>query len=68
MSEFDEVAACWTAVVLTPVGSVQSSQFGEVTIGENGGGVGPVTKRLFDGIRAIQQGEAEDAFGWTVQV
>lgn len=68
VSEFDEVAACGTAVVLTPVGSVQSSQFGEVTIGEKGGGVGPVTKRLFDGIRAIQQGEAEDAFGWTVQV
>ena len=74
MEGFDEVLAVGTAVVVTPVGSV--TMLGEE---EDGSGdkkyefgsseeVGPMTRKLYDRVRAIQFGEEEDKYGWNYKI
>jgi branched-chain amino acid aminotransferase len=72
METFDEVLACGTAVVVTPVGSV--TMFGEdesnpkkYTFGDSND-VGATTKRLYDRVRAIQFGQEEDKHGWNFKI
>lgn len=67
LESFAETAACGTAVVITPVGSVT---YQDKVLQTNSGhtGVGPVLRQLYDRVRAIQTGEAEDPFGWMVEV
>lgn len=72
LETFDEVIACGTAVVVTPVGSLtRFDENGNVmkkyTFGEPGE-VGKMTKILFDRVRAIQYGQEEDKFGWNIKV
>ncbi len=50
-----------TAAVVTPVGELCYGGHNYVI---NNGEVGPVTKRLFDELTAIQYGEKNDDFGW----
>jgi branched-chain amino acid aminotransferase len=59
--EITEVFACGTAAVITPVGSVQSTDHSWV-VGD--GEPGPVTMRLRQALLDIQTGRAEDAHGW----
>jgi len=64
---FAEVAACGTAVVLTPINKVV---YQDKVMEINGASkdIGPVTQKLYNRMRAIQYGEEEDKFGWTFQV
>jgi len=74
MESFDEVLAVGTAVVVTPVGSVtmlggeedgtadKKYEFGSSEE------VGPVTRKLYDRVRAIQFGEEEDTYGWNFKI
>eukprot|EP00545_Synedropsis_sp_CCMP1620_P009317 CAMPEP_0119016638 /NCGR_PEP_ID=MMETSP1176-20130426/13921_1 /TAXON_ID=265551 /ORGANISM="Synedropsis recta cf, Strain CCMP1620" /LENGTH=393 /DNA_ID=CAMNT_0006970133 /DNA_START=22 /DNA_END=1203 /DNA_ORIENTATION=- len=71
LQSFDEVLAVGTAVVVTPVGSItrfdaegneKKYEFGE------SGEIGPTTRRLYDKVRAIQNGEEEDKYGWNFKV
>jgi branched-chain amino acid aminotransferase len=59
--ELTEVFACGTAAVITPVGTVKSTE-GEFTIA--GGAPGEVTMRLRQALTAIQHGTAADPRGW----
>jgi branched-chain amino acid aminotransferase len=56
-----EVAACGTAVVVTPVNKVTYRD--KVTI-IGSGDIGPIIKSLYTHVRATQNGEVEDKFGW----
>jgi len=72
METFDEVMACGTAVVVTPVGSITMCGDSEedskkYTFGSSEE-VGPITKRLYDRVRAIQFGEEEDKHGWNFKI
>jgi branched-chain amino acid aminotransferase len=60
-----EVFACGTAAVVTPVGSVHSSQ-GSFTIGA--GGPGQMTQKLRAQLVAIQRGSAPDPYGWVQRI
>lgn len=64
LSEFDECIACGTAVVVTPVGKVVKGKdvydFGDET--------GATTMKLYNRVRDIQNGVAEDTLGWMEQV
>ena len=54
-----------TAAVVSPVGSL--CWRGEVAaIGD--GGIGPVTRRLYDTLTGIQRGTIEDPYGWTMEL
>lgn len=60
LDSFDEILAVGTAVVVTPVGSISLK---DQTF-EYGSKIGATTQKLYDKIRAIQNGEIEDEFGW----
>jgi len=79
LESFDEVAACGTAVVVTPVGSI--TMFGSVEDSDDADSedvkkfvfgdsseVGPITRKLYDRVRAIQYGEEEDKYGWNFKI
>jgi len=59
--EITEVFACGTAAVVTPVGSVKSSD-ASWTVGD--GEPGPITMALRDALLDIQTGRAPDTHGW----
>lgn len=67
METFDEVLAVGTAVVITPVGSITRGDNQRYQFGESGA-IGPTTRRLYDTVRAIQNGEVEDKYGWNHKV
>ncbi len=60
-----EVFGCGTAAVVSPVGRMAMHDR-EFSI--NGGETGPVARRLFHELMALQYGEREDPFGWIVPV
>ena len=64
LADFAEVAACGTAVVVTPVHRIF---YGDrtFTFGEE---IGPVLKKLYDEMTGIQYGERPDKHHWMVEV
>jgi branched-chain amino acid aminotransferase len=60
-----EVFGTGTAAVISPVGELFHK--GE-TVFINDNKIGPVARKLFDAITAIQYGEAPDTFGWVHHV
>ena len=68
LKEFDEVIACGTAVVVTPIGSLTrlgSDEDEKYTFTKD---VGVTTRSLYDQVRNIQNGEVEDKHGWNFKV
>jgi branched-chain amino acid aminotransferase len=82
LETFDEVLGVGTAVVVTPVGSV--SRLSTMKNDSNGddaittiekvyefgvpGEIGTITRRLYDRLRAIQNGEVEDLYNWNYKI
>ncbi len=69
--EFEEMGACGTAAVLSPVGRVWFDDEWHVVNGARGGDgktVGPVMQQLYDTLVGIQIGELDDNFGWLHEV
>lgn len=64
---FEEVAACGTAAVLSPVGKIWVDGQWRRFYGD-GESVGPVMQQLYDLLCQLQRGEREDVFGWTREV
>ena len=59
---------CWgsgTAAVISPVGALR---YEDTVMEISGGGIGPVSQKLYDTVTGIQTGKVEDTFGWTVEV
>ncbi len=61
-----EAIACGTAATVIGINEFVFGDGRAIKVG--GGALGPVTKRLFDEIQAIQFGTAPDRFGWTSPV
>lgn len=64
LSEFAEVDACGTAVVITPISEIH---YGD-KVYQYGQECGPISKQLYDRIRAIQDGEYPDTHHWLFEV
>ncbi|MCQ2351858.1 MAG: branched-chain amino acid aminotransferase [Victivallaceae bacterium] len=64
LPDFAEIAACGTAVVLTPVGRIF---FGDEVYDYHLTEIGPQLKKLYDRMMAIQHGEIEDTHNWMVE-
>lgn len=59
---------CWgsgTAAVISPVGTLR---YEDTVMEISGGGIGPVSQKLYDTVTGIQTGRLKDEFGWTVNV
>ena len=66
-ANFQEVAACGTAAVLSPVGKIWFDQAWH-GVGDDEDTVGPVMKKLYEQLTGMQRGELEDSFGWLHEV
>ncbi len=64
LSDFAEVAACGTAVVITPISSV-TYQDKLIKYTDD---CGPVSRKLYDRLVGIQYGEVEDTHNWLFEV
>ena len=64
LAEFDEVGACGTAAVISPIGEIddidenKSYQFGDPNV------AGPICEKLYHKLRGIQYGDEPDTHGW----
>jgi len=63
--QLKEAWGCGTAAVVSPIGTLAYAGE-EYSVG--GGGIGPMTERLFDTLTGIQWGRIPDPYGWTVPV
>ena len=63
LKSFSEAGACGTAAVISPIGSILDIDTNEfISYGDE---VGPVSLELYNRLRDIQYGRAEDVHGWT---
>lgn len=70
-SNFQEIGACGTAAVLSPVGKIWFDEDWHLVNGSRGGDgqtVGPVMQKLYDTLVGIQIGELEDSFAWLHEI
>lgn len=61
----DEVFACGTAAVITPIGEIKDGETIK-TIGS--GEPGEITRKLYDLLTDIQHGDREDRFKWLTKI
>ena len=66
-STFEEMGACGTAAVISPVQSILYKNEWMHMLNSREG-VGPDMQKLYNSLTQIQKGEREDNFGWTVEV
>jgi branched-chain amino acid aminotransferase len=64
LSGFDEVGACGTAAVISPVKKIVDRETGKVYEFCKDGKAGPISTKLYNKLLGIQTGEEKDKFGW----
>ncbi len=64
LGEFEEVGACGTAAVISPIKKIQDRETGKVYEFCKDGKAGPVSTKLYNRLRGIQEGTVEDKFNW----
>lgn len=68
LETFDEVGACGTAAIISPVGKIVDRDNKKVYEYCKDGVAGPISTKLYITLRAIQEGEEQDKFGWTTVI
>ena len=61
---FDEVGACGTAAVISPIGTIYDPVSGESIVYGDGTEAGEMSVKMYNELRGIQFGEVEDRHGW----
>lgn len=64
LSDFDEVGACGTAAVISPIGKIVDRDSGQVWQYCKDGKAGPLSTKLYERLRGIQYGDIPDTHGW----
>lgn len=64
IAEFDEVGACGTAAVISPIKNIVDPDTGITYKYCKDGNPGPVSVKLYNRLVAIQYGDEPDPFGW----
>lgn len=65
LETFEEVGACGTAAVISPIGEIIDLDSGKVYSFCPDGKAGPISTKLYQTLTGIQFGEIEDPFNWT---
>jgi branched-chain amino acid aminotransferase len=63
LAEFDEIGACGTAAVISPIKRVYDADLDKEYL--YGTEPGKISLKLYEKLRGIQYGTEEDIFGWT---
>jgi len=64
LETFDEVGACGTAAIISPIGEINDLETGKIYEFCKDGKPGPISKKLYDTLVGIQYGDVEDKHGW----
>ena len=64
LTTFEEAGACGTAAVIAPIERIDDIELGISYVIAKDGKPGPVCKKLYDTLRAIQYGDLPDPYGW----
>lgn len=64
LADFDEVGACGTAAVISPIKKIVDRESGKEYTYCCNGNAGPVSTKLYNTLKGIQEGEIEDKYGW----
>jgi branched-chain amino acid aminotransferase len=65
LSSFEEVGACGTAAVITPIRKIVDPDTNKIYEYCLDGKPGPLTVKLYNKLVAIQNGDEADPYGWT---
>ncbi len=68
LADFDEVGACGTAAVISPIKKIFDRDSDRVYEFCKDGKAGPVSTRLYEKLRAIQYGDEPDPHGWVTVI
>jgi branched-chain amino acid aminotransferase len=68
LSEFEEVGACGTAAVISPIGKIVDPEKNKIYEYCKDGNPGPLTMKLYNKLTGIQLGDESDEFGWMTVV
>ena len=66
LNDFQEAGACGTAAVISPISRLDDPETGHCY--KFGDEPGPISKKLYERLRAIQLGEVEDTHNWNTVV
>ncbi len=66
--DFDEVGACGTAAVISPIKKIVCRDTGKVFEYCKDGKAGPISTKLYNALKDIQEGAADDPYGWNTIV
>ncbi len=64
LESFEEVSACGTAAVCSPIAEIHDLDNGKKYIFSTNNEAGPMTTKLYNTLLGIQFGEIEDTHGW----
>ena len=64
LKSFDEVGACGTAAVISPIGEIVDIEKNEKYQYCKDGEAGPISTKLYNKLRAIQYGDEKDVHHW----
>ena len=64
LAEFEEVGACGTAAVISPLCKIQDRDTGHEYNYCKDGKAGPISTKLYNKLKAIQEGQEPDTHGW----
>lgn len=68
LGDFEEVGACGTAAVISPIKRILDRDNQKEYLFCKDGKAGPLSTKLYNKLRAIQEGEEADKFGWNTIV
>ncbi len=66
VKKFEEIGACGTAAVITPIASLFDPATGKTLT--FGSGPGPWSQKLYDTLTGIQRGDLPDTHGWVTEL
>jgi branched-chain amino acid aminotransferase len=68
LETFEEVGACGTAAIISPIGEINDLETGKVYKYCSDGKPGEISKKLYDTLVGIQYGDIEDKHGWVTVI
>ena len=68
LANFEEVGACGTAAVISPIKRIVDRDSGKEYTYCCDGKAGPISTKLYNTLKGIQEGEIEDKHGWNMIV
>jgi branched-chain amino acid aminotransferase len=68
LAEFEEVGACGTAAVISPIGKIVDRFTGKTWEYCKDGKAGPVSTKLYKNLQGIQYGDIPDMHGWVTVI